>query len=138
MQIQPYLFFDGRCEQAVQFYQQALGAKVTMLMRYKDSPEPPPPDMVPPNWDDKVMHVSMQIGDATVMASDGCSTSGELRHNGFSLSLNVKEPAAADRAFNALAAGGKVDMPLAKTFWSPRFGMLTDRFGIQWMINVVQ
>lgn len=138
MQIQPYLFFDGRCEQAVQFYQQALGATVTMLMRYKDSPEPPPPGMVPPNWDDKVMHVSMQIGDATVMASDGCSAAGEIRHNGFSLSLNVKETAAADRAFNALAAGGKVDMPLAKTFWSPRFGMLTDRFGIQWMINVVQ
>ena len=136
MQIQPYLFFDGRCEEAVEFYCGALGAEVTMLMRYKESPEPPPPGMVPPNWDNKIMHASLQIGDAMIMASDGCG-SGELRHNGFSLSISVKDPAAADRAFNALAAGGKVDMPLGKTFWSPRFGMLTDKFGIQWMVNVV-
>ncbi len=136
MQIQPYLFFDGRCEEAVEFYRGALGAEVTMLMRYKESPEPPPPGMVPPNWDDKIMHASLQIGDAMIMASDGCG-SGELRHNGFSLSISVKDPAAADRAFNALAAGGRVDMPLGKTFWSPRFGMLTDKFGIQWMVNVV-
>lgn len=136
MQIQPYLFFDGRCEEAVEFYRKALGAKVSMLMRYKDSPEPPPPGKVPPNWDNKVMHVSMQIGEATVMASDGCG-SGDLSHNGFSLSLNVKDAAAADRAFNALAAGGKVEMPLTKTFWSPRFGMLSDKFGVQWMVNVV-
>lgn len=136
MQIQPYLFFDGHCKEAVEFYRKALGAKVSMLMRYKDSPEPPPPGKVPPNWDNKVMHVSMQIGDATVMASDGCG-SGDLRYNGFSLSLNVKDAAAADRAFNALAAGGKVEMPLTKTFWSPRFGMLSDKFGIQWMVNVV-
>lgn len=136
MQIQPYLFFDGRCEEAVEFYRGALGAEVTMLMRYKESPEPPPPGMVPPNWDDKIMHASLQIGDAMIMASDGCG-SGELRHNGFSLSISVKDAAAADRAFNALAAGGKVDMPLGKTFWSPRFGMLTDKFGIQWMVSVV-
>ena len=136
MQIQPYLFFDGHCEEAVEFYRKALGAKVSMLMRYKDSPEPPPPGKVPPNWDNKVMHVSMQIGEATVMASDGCG-SGDLSHNGFSLSLNVKDAAAADRAFNALAAGGKVEMPLTKTFWSPRFGMLSDKFGVQWMVNVV-
>ena len=136
MQIHPYLFFDGRCEEAVEFYRKALGAKVSMLMRYKDSPEPPPPGKVPPNWDNKVMHVSMQIGEATVMASDGCG-SGDLSHNGFSLSLNVKDAAAADRAFNALAAGGKVEMPLTKTFWSPRFGMLSDKFGVQWMVNVV-
>ena len=136
MQIQPYLFFDGRCEEAVEFYRGALGAEVTMLMRYKESPEPPPPGMVPPNWDDKIMHASLQIGDAMIMASDGCG-SGELRHNGFSLSISVKDATAADRTFNALAAGGKVDMPLGKTFWSPRFGMLTDKFGIQWMVNVV-
>lgn len=136
MQIQPYLFFNGNCEQAVEFYRRALGAEVTMLMRYKESPESPPPGMVPPNWGDKVMHVAMRIGDATVMASDGCDTT-EARHSGFSLSLNVDDVAAADRAFNALAAGGSVQMPLAKTFWSPRFGMLTDKFGIQWMVNVV-
>ena len=136
MQIQPYLFFDGRCEEAVEFYRGALGAEVTMLMRYKESPEPPPPGMVPPNWDNKIMDASLQIGDAMIMASDGCG-SGELRHNGFSLSISAKDTAAADRAFNALAAGGKVGMPLGKTFWSPRFGMLTDKFGIQWMVNVV-
>lgn len=135
MQIQPYLFFDGRCEEAVEFYRRALGAEVTILMRYRESPEPPPPGRVPPNWGDKVMHVSMRIGDAVVMASDGCGD-GELRHNGFSLSLSVRDAAAADGAFNALAAGGKIDMPLTKTFWSPRFGMLTDRFGIQWMVTV--
>ena len=136
MQIHPYLFFDGRCEEAVEFYRAALGAKVTMMMRYKESPEPPPPGMVPPNWDNKIMHASLTIDDAMVMASDGCG-SDELRHNGFSLSLSVKDAAGADRAFDALAAGGKVDMPLGKTFWSPRFGMLTDKFGVQWMVNVV-
>lgn len=136
MQIQPYLFFDGRCAAAVEFYQRALGAKVSLLMRYKDSPEPPPPGKVPPNWDDKVMHVSMQIGNATVMASDGCGADG-VSHNGFSLSLNLNDATTADRAFHALAAGGKIEMPLSKTFWSPRFGMLTDKFGIQWMVNVV-
>ena len=135
MQIQPYLFFDGRCDEAVEFYRKALGAEVAMLMRYKDSPEPVPPGRIPAGWENKVMHVSLRIGEAVLMASDGCG-SGELRHNGFSLSLSVNDAPAADRAFNALAAGGKVDMPLSKTFWSPRFGMLTDKFGIQWMINV--
>jgi PhnB protein len=137
MQIQSYLFFDGRCEEAVEFYRKALGAKVEMLMRFKESPDPPPPGMVPPGFDDKVMHTSFRIGDTVVMASDGC-TDGKANFKGFSLSLAVDKEADADRYFNALADGGQVQMPLGKTFWSPCFGMLTDRFGVGWMINVVQ
>jgi PhnB protein len=137
MQVQSYLFFDGRCEEAVEFYKKALGAKVEMLMRYRESPEPPPPGMVPPGFDNKVMHTSFRVGDTVVMASDGC-TEREASFRGFSLSLAVEKAAEADRYFNALAEGGTVQMPLAKTFWSPRFGMLTDRFGVGWMINVAQ
>lgn len=137
MQVQSYLFFDGRCEEAVEFYKKALGAKVEMLMRFKESPDPPPPGMVPPGFDDKIMHTSFRIGDTVVMASDGC-TDGKTNFKGFSLSLAVAKEADADRYFNALADGGEVQMPLGKTFWSPRFGMLTDRFGVGWMINVVQ
>jgi len=137
MQVQPYLFFNGRCEEAVKFYEKALGAKVEMLMRYKDSPEPPPPGMVPSGWQDKVMHTSIRIEDAVIMASDGNSTE-KPKFDGFSLSLTPRDTAEADRMFNALADGGQVKMPLQKTFWSPRFGMLTDRFGIGWMVNVVE
>lgn len=134
--VQPYLFFNGNCEQAVAFYRQALGAEVEMTMRYKESPEPPPPGMVPPDWGDKIMHTSFRVGQATVMASDGCGPEAK-GFQGFSLSLAVFTEAEADRYFNALAEGGKVNMPLTKTFWSPRFGMLVDKFGIGWMINVV-
>jgi PhnB protein len=137
MQIQSYLFFDGRCEEAVEFYKKALGAKVEMLMRFRESPDPPPPGMVPPGFENKVMHTSFRIGDTVVMASDGC-TEGETNFKGFSLSLALDKAADADRYFNALADGGQVQMPLGKTFWSPRFGMVTDRFGVGWMINVVQ
>ena len=135
MHIEPYLFFAGRCEEAVEFYRMALGAEVTMLMRYKDSPEPPPPGKLPPGSENKVMHASLRIGDATVMASDGFS-SGQPSFRGFSLSLNVPDEARAEALFAALANGGQVQMPLSKTFWSPRFGMVTDRFGVGWMINV--
>ena len=135
MQVQPYLFFDGRCEEAVEFYRKALGAQVDMLMRYSESPEPAPPGMVPPGSENKIMHASFRIGDSTVMASDDCS--GNPSPQGFSLSLSVGKEAEADRFFNALASGGKVQMPLTKTFWSPRFGMLTDRYGVGWMVNVV-
>lgn len=135
MHIQPYLFFDGRCEEAVDFYRSALGAEVEMLMRYRESPEPPPPGMVPPGSEDKVMHASFRIGDTVVMASDGCSA-GQPAFQGFSLSLSVADEAAADRAFAALGDGGQVQMPLGKTFFSPRFGMLTDRFGVGWMVIV--
>jgi PhnB protein len=134
--IQAYLFFNGNCEQAVEFYRKALGAQIEMTMRFKESPDAPPPGMVPPNWGDKIMHTSFRVGQTTVMASDGCGPESK-GFQGFSLSLAVFTEAEADRYFNALAEGGKVNMPLTKTFWSPRFGMLTDKFGIGWMINVV-
>jgi PhnB protein len=135
MQIQPYLFFDGRCEEAIEFYRTALGAEVEILMRFKDSPEPPPPGVVPRGSENNVMHVSLRIGATTVMASDGCGA-GPPSFQGFSLSLTVPSEAEADRFFTALADGGKVRMPLGKTFWSRRFGMLTDRFGVGWMVTV--
>jgi PhnB protein len=137
MQIQPYLFFDGRCEEAIEFYKSRLGAKVEMLMRYKESPEPPPPGMVPPGSENKVMHSSLRVGDAVVMASDG-NCGGQPSFQGFSLSITVADEAEAERRFAALADGGKVQMPLAKTFFSPRFGMVADRFGVSWMIIVPQ
>ena len=133
--VQPYLFFNGSCEQAVEFYRKALGARVEMMMRYKESPEPPQPGMVPPGFENKIMHTSFRIGETTVMASDSCSAD-KLNFQGFFLSLSVPNEAEADRAFAALAEGGQVRMPLAKTFWSPRFGMVADRFGIGWMISV--
>ena len=133
--VQPYLFFNGNCEEAVEFYRKALGAEVEMMMRFKESPEPPQPGMVPPGFENKIMHASFRVGGTTLMASDGCSTE-KANFQGFSLSLSVANEAEADRAFAALADGGQVKMPLAKTFWSPRFGMLEDRFGVGWMISV--
>ena len=135
MPIQPYLFFDGRCEEAIEFYRDALGAKVTMLMRYKDSPEPPQPGMVPPGSENKVMHASLSIGDATVLASDGHCL-GKPHFEGFSLTLTVSNDAEAERLFASLGNGGQVQMPLTKTFFSSRFGMVADRFGVPWMIIV--
>jgi PhnB protein len=135
MQVQPYLFFDGHCEEAVEFYRSALGAEVTMLMRYKDSPDPPPPGMVAPGSEDKVMHTSFRIGETTVMASDG-RCEGRPSFQGFSLSLTVPNETEADRLFTTLVDGGQVQMPLTKTFFSPRFGMVADRFGVSWMVVV--
>jgi len=135
MQIQPYLFFEGRCEEALEFYRKALGGEVTMLMRYKDNPEPPEKSKAPPGSENKVMHASFRIGETTVMASDGLCQ-GKPNFQGFSLSLTVPNVAEADRKFAALADGGQVRMPLAKTFFSPRFGMVVDRFGVLWMIIV--
>lgn len=135
MPIQAYLFFEGRCEEAVECYQHALGADVIMLMRYKDSPEPPAPSMLPPGSENKVMHSSLRIGDTVIMASDGMC-SGHADFQGFSLSLTAANEAEADRLFAALAEGGEIQMPLGKTFWSPRFGMVRDRFGVSWMIGV--
>jgi PhnB protein len=133
--VQPYLFFNGRCEEAVEFYREALGAEVEMLMRFKDSPEPPKPGTVPPGFESKIVHVSFRVGDTTLMASDGCSAE-KANFEGFSLSLAVATEAEVDRVFAALADGGRVRMPPAKTFWSPRFGMVEDRFGVGWMITV--
>jgi len=133
-QVQPYLFFDGRCEEAAEFYRRALGAEVTMLMRFKDSPDP---STVAPGAGDKVMHASLRIGDSTVMASDG-RCEGRPTFQGFALSLTVPSEAEAERLFAALTDGGQVQMPLAKTFFSPRFGMVADRFGVSWMVYVAQ
>ena len=133
--IQPYLFFNGSCEQAIEFYRKVLGTEVEMMMRFKESPEPPPPGAVPAGFENKIMHASFRVGQTTVLASDGCSAD-KADFEGFSLSLSVPNEAEADRVFNALANGGQVKMPLTKTFFSPRFGMLQDRFGIGWMISV--
>jgi len=135
MQIQPYLFFDGRAEEAIEFYKRALDAKVEMLVRFRESPEPPPPGMVPPGSENKVMHATLTVGGATLMASDG-NCAGKPSFTGFSLSLDAKDEAEADRLFAALAEGGQVQMPLSKTFFSPRFGMVADRFGVSWMVIV--
>lgn len=135
MKIDPYLFFDGRCEEAIEFYKAALGAEVQMMMRNSDSPEPPPPGMLPPGSEHKIMHASLLIGGALVMMSDGHCT-GNTAFKGFSLSLDCPDEASAHKAFNALAAGGQVTMPLGKTFWAPLFGMLNDRFGVGWMVGV--
>jgi PhnB protein len=133
-QIQPYLFFGGRCEEALAFYRTALGAEVDMMMRYKESPQPMPPGSIPAGFENKVMHASFRIGESQIMASDGNEVGAKFE--GFSLSLVVPTEAEADRAFGALAQGGQVGMPLAKTFWAPKFGMLTDQFGVGWMVSV--
>lgn len=133
--VQPYLFFDGKCEEALNFYQSALGAQVEMLLRFNQSPEPPKEGCVPPGAGDKVMHAQFRIGQMVIMASDG-RCSGKPEFQGFALSLTVPTEAEADQAFNALAEGGRVEMPLAKTFFSPRFGMVADRFGVFWMVLV--
>jgi len=137
MQIQPYLFFEGRAEEAAEFYKAKLGAEVTMLMRNKDAPEKPPPGMLPPGSENKVMHMALRIGDTTVLASDG-GCKGKTNFQGISLSLTVKDSAEAAKVFAALAAGGQVQMPLGKTFFSPSFGMVADKFGVGWMVYVAQ
>ena len=136
MHVQPYLFFNGRCEEAIEFYRRALGAELQMLMRFKESPDPPPPGMLPPGFENKVMHAALRLGETTLLVSDG-HRGGQPDFQGFSLAIAVADAATADRVFNALAEGGQVQMPLGQTFWSPRFGMLTDRFGLAWMVNVV-
>jgi PhnB protein len=133
MHVQPYLFFEGRCEEALGFYKQALDAQITALMRYSDSPAPPPPEMVPPGSEKKVMHAAFKVGDTTLMASDGRCT-GKTHFQGLSLSLTVASDAEAKHIFDALADGGQVQMPLSKSFFASSFGMVADRFGVSWMI----
>lgn len=137
MQLQPYLFFDGRCEEAINFYRAALGAKLNMMMRNKESPDPHPPGMLPPGSEDKVMHAQFSVGDTVVLASDG-HCAGRPTFQGFSLALSVDDVPAAERYFKALSEGGQVQMPLTKTFFSPSFGMVADRFGVMWMVLVRQ
>ncbi len=133
--IQPYLFFNGRCDEALEFYRATLGAQVDFVMRYNESPEPLPPGRLPAGFENKVMHATFHIGATTLMASDGCCT--EPNFAGFSLSLAVPSATEAHRVFDALAVGGRSELPLTKTFWSPCFGMLTDHFGVGWMISVM-
>lgn len=135
MQAHPYLYFDGRCEEALEFYRKVLDAKIEMMMRFKDSPTPPQPGMVPPGAENKVMHASFRIGDSILMASDG-RCGGKPKFEGISLSLTVTDAATAERLFAALGEGGQVQMPLTTTFFSPRFGMVADRFGVSWLIYV--
>jgi PhnB protein len=130
MQIEPYLFFEGRTEEALEFYRQKLGAKIEAIIRYKENPEP---KYNPPNSDEKVMHALFRIGDAKVMASDGNCT-GKPSFQGFSLTLNAADEADAKRRFNALAEGGQVNLPLSETFFAKSFGMVADRFGVNWMV----
>src|SRR5262245_41288689 len=132
--IRPYLFFGGRCEEALEFYRTALGAQVECIMHFSDRQETPPPGVLQPGFENKVMHSSFRVGANTILASDGCDDKSSF--SGFSLVLSVPTEADADRAFGALAKGGQVQMPLAKTFWSPRYGMVTDRFGVSWMVMV--
>jgi len=132
MAVQPYLFFEGRCDEAIEFYKKAVGAEVGMLMRWKDAPDK---SMCTPGNENKVMHASIQINNARIMASDG-RNSGKPDFKGFSLSLDAKTEADATRMFNALSEGGQVIMPLGKTFFSPAFGMLADKFGVHWMVLV--
>ena len=134
MQVQPYLNFNGRCEEALAFYGKALGAKIERVMHFKDSPDP---SMVSPGSENKVMHSSFRVGDAIVLASDG-RCQGETNFQGISLTLTVPDEAEAERRFGALSDGGQVQMPLTKTFFSPRFGMVADRFGVSWMIIIPQ
>ena len=133
--VQPYLFFGGRCQEAIDHYKSAVGAQVDMLMHFDESPDPVPEGMLQPGFEKKVMHASFRIGDSVVMASDGCNEE-ETGFKGLALTLTVPSEAEADRAFNALAAGGKVIMALDKTFWSPRYGILEDKFGVNWMVMV--
>lgn len=133
-QVQPYLFFGGRCEEALAFYSQALGATTGMVLRFNESPDPVPEGMLQPGFENKVMHAEFQVGDTKILASDGCDDT--TKFDGFRLTLTVPTVADADRAFEALANGGKIDMPIGETFWSPRYGMVTDKFGVGWMVMV--
>lgn len=132
MLVEPYLIFDGRCEEAIDFYKKAIGAQVTSLMRFKENPEP---SANPHGAGEKVMHASFRVGDTTIMASDG-RNQGKPNFQGFALTIAVKTEAEAKKVFNALADGGRVEMPLGKTFFSPSFGMLADRFGVNWMVII--
>jgi PhnB protein len=131
--VQPYLFFDGKCEEALEFYKSTIGAKVEMLMRFKENPDGPDPGHMPPNSGEKVMHAAFRVGDTQVLASDGMCA-GKPSFQGFGLALNAKDDAEAEKLFTAVGKGGQVQMPLGKTFFASKFGMVADKFGIMWMV----
>ncbi len=132
--VQPYLIFGGRCEEALAFYTAALGARVEMTMRYREAPDPPPPGMLPDGYENKIMHSSFRVGENVIMASDGCG--GACAFDGFSLSVSYSTRDEARRVFGLLSEGGNITMAMGETFWSPLFGMCTDRFGLSWMITI--
>ena len=135
MQVEPYLMFNGRCEEAINFYTKAINAEVVYMMRFKDSPDPQPPGMLPPGSENKIMHMNFRVGDSSIMASDG-QCNGTASFQGFSLTISVKDAGQAEKIFAALGEGGQIQMPLGKTFFSPMFGMVADRFGVSWMVIV--
>jgi PhnB protein len=138
MNIQPYLYFNGRCDEALELYKKVLGAEVKFLMRFREGPPGAcEGGMVPANWEDKVMHAEGRIGESTVMFSDGNSAE-PAKFDGVSLTVIVNDKAEADRVFGGLGEGGQVQMPLGETFFSPRFGMVADKFGVSWLVIVRQ
>ena len=136
MQVQPYLFFNGRCQEAADFYVAVIGARIEFAMRYCDAPNPPPEGALPPNWSGKIMHMSLRIGDSLVQLSDG--NTATPRFSGFRLTLSLVDVGSAERMFAALSEGGTVDLPLSASFFAASFGMLTDKFGVGWQIMVPQ
>jgi PhnB protein len=134
MQVQPYLSFEGRCEEAINFYKTAVGAEVIMMMRFKEAPDQ---SMMTPGTGDKVMHAALRVGDSTVLASDG-QCLGKANFSGISLSLTADNDSDAKRLFNALANGGQIQVPLGKTFFASSFGVVADKFGVPWMVYVPQ
>lgn len=133
--VQPYLFFSGHCEEALNFYHTAVGAKIGMIMRFNESPAPLPPGILQAGFENKIMHSEFKIGESTILASDGCDD--KTKHSGFSLAIVARNESEAKRTFDGLSKGGSIQMPLSKTFWSPSYGMLTDKFGISWMVMVL-
>jgi len=132
MNVQPYVFFDGKCEEALEFYKSAVGAKVDMVMRFKEAP-PEMQTQMSPGSKDKVMHAAFKIGDTQILASDG-QCNGKPNFQGFSLTINAANDAEADKLFAALGKGGTVTQPMSETFFASRFGMLADKFGVNWMV----
>ena len=134
MKVQAYVSFTGRCEEALEFYKKSVGAEVTSLMRWKESPDA---DMKPPpGFEEKIMNASFRIGETELMADDGMGNEKQAEFKGMTLVIEVADDAEAKRVFAALGDGGSVTMPLMKTFWTSSFGMLTDKFGVPWMVNV--
>jgi PhnB protein len=133
----PYLMFNGRCEEALNFYKKALGAEIGMMMRFKENPDADKAEAAGcmPGDMNKIMHSAFQVKGSTVMASDGMSQ-GAPKFEGFSLSVEAKDAPEAERFFNALADGGKVEVPLTKTFFAKSFGVVADKFGVSWMVIV--
>jgi PhnB protein len=132
MKVEPYLYFDGRAEEALNFYKQAIGAEIACIMRFDEGP---PEMQVPPGAENKVMHAAMQVGSSLIMVSDGmCNEKEPTPFSGISLTISVDDPAKAEKLFSALGQGGQVQMPLGETFFAEKFGMVADKFGVSWMV----